>query len=283
MDEARRMTSRLRQVWSSVVRGTASKPVGNPVRSDTERDRRTASVESRHSTGPGARPATESQASRAAAGSARPDAQQGTAGGAEPDLQSFRLFLKEFQDSFPDKQYGWTKGKERSCKWLLSRVPAGAMGVDVGGTEYLCRKLSEKGCNVTYFDRVAPATYDNHVQDDMFNILRHFPERSLDFITTRHTLEHSLVPMYQLWAYNRLLKDDGKLLVIVPMPNKRWVWFTTHFSCLPYENWLMLFYRTGYKIEECDAGTWSAGRSDFVEFRFALSVETRRLRLTGPR
>jgi SAM-dependent methyltransferase len=241
-------------------------------------------VESRHSTGPSARPATESQASGAAAGSARPDARQGTAGGAEPDLQSFRLFLKEFQDSFPDKKYGWSKGKERSCNWMLSRVPAGAMGVDVGGTEYLCRKLSEKGCNVTYFDLVAPATYNNHVQDDMFNILRHFPERSLDFITTRHTLEHSLVPMYQLWAYNRLLKDDGKLLIIVPMPNQRWVWFTTHFSCLPYENWLMLFYRTGYKIEECDAGTWSAvGHPDFVEFRFALSVETRRLRLTGPR
>jgi len=36
--------------------------------------------------------------------------------------------------------------------------------------------------------------------------------------------------MYQLLAYNRLLKDDGKLLVIVPMSNKRWVWFTMHFS-----------------------------------------------------
>ena len=53
-------------------------------------------------------------------------------GGAEPDLQSFRLFLKEFQDSFPAGHYGWTKGKERSCKWLLSRVPAGATGLDVG-------------------------------------------------------------------------------------------------------------------------------------------------------
>ena len=89
-------------------------------------------MESIHSTGPSARPATESQASGAAAGSARPDARQGTAGGAEPDLQSFRLFLKEFQDSFPDKKYGWSKGKERSCNWMLSRLPAGAMGVDVG-------------------------------------------------------------------------------------------------------------------------------------------------------
>lgn len=237
-----------------------------------------------HDTGLNASHPIESRASRPAAeGGARADAQQSTADGAGPDLQNFMLFLKELQDEFPENRYRWTKGKERSCKWLLRRVPAGATGVDVGGTEYLCHKLSEKGCKVTYFDLTAPANYGEHVQDDMFNILRHFPERSLDFITTRHTLEHSLVPMYQLWAYNRLLKDDGRLLVIVPMPSKRWVWFATHFSCLPYENWLMLFYRTGFKIEEADAGTWSARRSDFVEFRFALSVETRQLRLTGPR
>ena len=52
-------------------------------------------MELRHPTGPGARPATEAQASRAAAGSARPNAQQSTAGGAEPDLQSFTLFATD--------------------------------------------------------------------------------------------------------------------------------------------------------------------------------------------
>src|SRR5690606_1629202 len=157
--------------------------------------------------------------------------------------------------------------KTRSCQWLLDRVPAGATGVDVGGTEYLCKKLAEKGCKVTYFDIGKPVDYGDHIQDDMFNILRHFPETSLDFITTRHTLEH------------RLLKDDGRLFVIVPMHNARWVWFATHFNCLPYENWLMLFYRAGFKVEEHDAGTWSIKRPDFVELRFSLSVESRQLRL----
>lgn len=199
----------------------------------------------------------------------------------EPDMKNFARFLAELQEAFPDKQYRWTRGKERSCKWLLRRVPEGATGVDVGGTEYLCAKLAEKGCNVTYFDLGTPAAFERHVQDDMFNILRYFPEKSLDFITTRHTLEHSLVPMYQLWAYNRLLKDDGKLLVIVPMHSKRWVWMMTHFSCLSYENWLMLFFRTGYRVDECDAGTWSSKRSDFLEYRFSLSVESRELRLGG--
>src|SRR5690606_26134479 len=201
-------------------------------------------------------------------------------GASNPDLESFKRFLEELRAAFPQKEYRWTRGKTRSCQWLLDRVPAGTTGVDVGGTEYLCKKLTEKGCKVTYFDIGTPVDYGDHVRDDMFNILRHFPERSLDFITTRHTLEHSLIPLYQLWAYNRLLKDDGRLFVIVPIHNERWVWFATHFNCLPYENWLMLFYRAGFKVEEHDAGTWSVRRPDFVEYRFSLSVESRQLRLT---
>jgi len=197
-----------------------------------------------------------------------------------PDFESFKRFLDELHAAFPQNEYRWTRGKTRSCQWLLDRVPAGTTGVDVGGTEYLCKKLTEKGCKVTYFDIGTPVDYGDHVRDDMFNILRHFPERSLDFITTRHTLEHSLIPLYQLWAYNRLLKDDGRLFVIVPIHNERWVWFATHFNCLPYENWLMLFYRAGFKVEEHDAGTWSVRRPDFVEYRFSLSVESRQLRLT---
>lgn len=247
------MTLKLRQVWESMVRDSRSKPVPS-----------------------GDAGATQEEADK-------PSQVEANGGSEGPDVMNFQRFLLELRESFPEKDYRWTKGKERSCKWMLSRVPANARGVDVGGTEYLCRKLAEKGCQVTFFDLEAPSSFENRVQDDMFNILRHFPERSLDFITTRHTLEHSLVPMYQLWAYNRLLKDDGKLLVIVPMHNKRWVWFTTHFSCLPYENWLMLFYRTGFKVDECDAGNWSSksSRPDFVEYRFALSVESRTLRLAG--
>jgi|GEM_PF-2250018 SAM-dependent methyltransferase len=200
-----------------------------------------------------------------------------------PDLESFERFLDDVKASFPEKEYRWTKGKSRSSKWILDRVPAGWRGVDVGGTEYLCKKLAEKGCKATFFDIGAPEDYGDYIQDDMINILRHFEEKSLDFITTRHTLEHSLMPLFQLWAYNRLLKDDGRLFVIVPIHNERWVWYPTHFNCLPYENWLMLFYRAGFKVEEHDAGTWSVTRPDFIEYRFSLSVQSRELRLAKGR
>ena len=126
--------------------------------------------------------------------------------------RAFDEFRRILNEKAPVMSYGWSPAKVQSCKWLIRRIPEKAVGVDVGGTEYLCKALKEKGCDITYFDFVKPAGgFDKYVEDDMFSIIDHFKERSLDFITTRHTMEHSLVPLFQLWCYNRLLKDDGKL------------------------------------------------------------------------
>ena len=190
----------------------------------------------------------------------------------------FKEFLNEVARRSPLMEHGWWREKEISCQWILSQI-AGGRGVDVGGTTYLCKKLAEKGADITYYDIAPPSEALAHIQDDMVNILDHFEERSLDFITTRHTLEHSLAPLFQLWAYNRLLKDNGKLFVIVPMHHKDWVWFGTHHNCLPHENWIMLFHRAGFKIEVSDAGTWKPWDPKYVEYRFRLSVESRELRL----
>ncbi len=184
--------------------------------------------------------------------------------------------------AFPEKSYRWTRAKERSCDWIIERVPAGARGVDVGGTEYLCQKLTDKGCDVTYYDFVSPRQFDGPaVTDDMFNVLRHFEPASLDFITTRHTLEHSFVPLFQLWAYNQLLADDGRLLVTVPAYHDRWVWMTTHFHCVPPDSWHMLFHRAGFRVAEFEIGIWKRAQPEFVEHRFLLEVDSRSLRLKG--
>ncbi|MCU0283463.1 MAG: class I SAM-dependent methyltransferase [Candidatus Nanopelagicales bacterium] len=207
----------------------------------------------------------------------------GTPGqGPEPDLAGFARFMAAMSGAFPEKSYRWTKAKERSCDWLIERVPAGARGVDIGGTEYLCEHLAAKGCDVTYYDFVAPRTFTGPaITDDMFNVLRHFEPGSLDFITTRHTLEHSFVPLFQLWAYNQLLADDGRLLVTVPAYHDRWVWMTTHFHCVPPDSWHMLFHRAGFRVAEFEIGTWKPQQPEFVEHRFLLRVESRELRLAG--
>lgn len=194
----------------------------------------------------------------------------------------FQRFRSELERQTSSKHYNWSREKELSCQWLIERALPGR-GVDVGGTEYLCKQLAAKGRQVTYYDWGAPKDYPDFVKDDMFNVLDHFEPQSLDFITTRHTLEHSLVPLYQLWAYNQLLRDEGQLLVIVPLHCREWVWFHTHHNCLPQENWLMLFHRAGFRVHEIGAGTWNAKRDLFVELRFDLRVETREMRLTdGP-
>lgn len=200
---------------------------------------------------------------------------------AQPDLDGFGRFMRALGDSFPEKPYRWTKAKERSCDWLVDRIAPGSTGVDIGGTEYLCTRLADKGCHVTYYDFVPPATFPTFVQDDMFNVLQHFEARSLDFVVTRHTLEHSFVPMFQLWAYNQLLKDGGQLLVTVPCYHDRWIWMATHFHCVPPESWQMLFHRTGFAVREFESGSWKPRHAEFVEHRFLLEVDSRDLRLTG--
>ncbi len=107
----------------------------------------------------------------------------------------------------------------------------------------MCRKLAAAGRDITYYDLNVPREHPKFVQDDVANVLDHFEPGSLNFITTRHTLEHSIAPLFQLWSFNRILKEGGQLLVVVPLHCKEWVWFHTRYSCLPQENWPMLFHR----------------------------------------
>lgn len=202
--------------------------------------------------------------------------------GPDPDLASFAEFMTAVDRRFPRRmRYEWSRGKERSSDWIVERVPPGSTGVDVGGTEYLCHRLADRGCQVTFYDLVRPRSFPRYVQDDMFNIRRHFEPRSLDFVVSRHTLEHSFVPLYQLWAYNQLLRDDGLLMVTVPCYHERWVWMPTHFHAVPPDSWHMLFHRAGFDIEAFRIGRWRPRGPAFVEHRFQLRLASRELRLHG--
>lgn len=189
----------------------------------------------------------------------------------------FELFMSDVKSQFKDFGYKWTRYKELSCDWIIKKLPAG-VGVDVGGTGYLVKKLQETGVHdVTYFDFFPPADplIKKYVSADMTEFGNHFNEGSLDFITTRHTLEHSVAPLFQLWQFNKALKMDGLLIVVVPHHSSKWVWFYSHFNCLPHENWLMLFKRAGFDVVEVSAGTWRPKSPDFIEYRFVLKVKGR--------
>lgn len=193
----------------------------------------------------------------------------------------FLRFLDELRTEMPEIDYKFGKGKARSCDWIINQIESGQVGVDVGGTGYLCKELAAKGVDITYFDLMPSKDHAKSVADDMLNVSQHFKKGSLDFITTRHTLEHSLVPMFQLWMYNELLKDDGRLFIILPIHHPKWIRFPTHYNCLPYENWTMLFYRAGFKVLTSDAGSWKDNSEAFIEYRFVLQPESREMRLGG--
>lgn len=192
-------------------------------------------------------------------------------------------FREALTQSHAFHEYGFSGGKKRSCDWILARLPEGR-GVDVGGTYYIVSEAVKKGREIAFYDLYPPSADVDApiVTDDMANFGAHFERESLDFITCRHTLEHCLNPLFQLWQFNRSLRDDGRLLVIVPMHAKRWVWFYTHFNCVPLDNWRMLFYRAGFEELQFDVGTWKAHDPDFIEYRFVLGIESRDLRLTNP-
>lgn len=195
-----------------------------------------------------------------------------------PNATGFNDFMKEVQSRSPNMNYVWSKEKEVSCDWIISRIEGGK-GVDIGGTPYLYHKLREKGCDMAIYDQFLDPGFEHGISDDMANVLDHFEPETLDFITTRHTLEHAICPMFQLWAYNRILRTHGKLYVIVPNHSKDWVWFGTHHNCLPHENWVMLFHRTGFNIKTTDAGTWKPSDPKFIEWRFELVKASPTLRL----
>lgn len=196
---------------------------------------------------------------------------------------SFQEFLAELSKKTPNIDYDWTPAKESSCRWIIDRIKQGEVGLDVGGTEWLCHELTKRGVDITCFDMTPSRTYPKWVQGDMMEVGDRFEQRSFDFITTRHTLEHSIAPLFQLWCYNRLLKDKGRLFVIVPVHIREWIWYPTHHNCLPHENWIMLFHRAGFRMKWTDAGTWNPADFKFVEHRYELEVEHREMRLdSGP-
>ncbi|UCV19779.1 glycosyltransferase [Ferribacterium limneticum] len=200
---------------------------------------------------------------------------------ASSDVNLYVEFMSELKQNLKEINYGWSKHKDLSCDWILERIHAG-VGVDVGGTTYLVKKLQDRpDCKITYFDYF-PArdkSIKRFIATEMSEFGNRFSMNSLDFIITRHTLEHSLNPLFQLWQFNRALKENGTLIVVVPQHTKTWVWLYTHFNCLPLENWLMLFKRAGFSIEESDAGTWKPDDPEYIEYRFVLKVARRGLDL----
>ena len=73
---------------------------------------------------------------------------------------------------------------------------------------------------------------------------------SADFIWCRHALEHSPYPLFTLFEFNRVLKDDGQAYIEVPAPDctRLHEHNDNHFSILGNTMWNALFIKAGFQI-----------------------------------
>jgi SAM-dependent methyltransferase len=200
-------------------------------------------------------------------------------------MTALEKFNKEFSKNLTFYNYGWSEGKNISISWIVDNI-VGEDVLDVGGTTQLLKMLkANRGIVASIYDAfplkdLLPGEYKDIYIGDFFNLLDVVGDKQFDSIIFRHSLEHTLNPLFVLWQANRLLKLGGQLIVIVPPHHNYWVWFYTHFNCLPEENWEMLFWRAGFKIVKKEHGHWDNEQSSpfFRETRYILCSETKDLR-----
>ena len=77
-----------------------------------------------------------------------------------------------------------------------------------------------------------------------------FDNEHFDAVWSRHCLEHSLMPFFTLFEYNRILKTGGICYIELPAPNMEASHETNpnHYSVLDSRMWEHLFLRSGFEI-----------------------------------
>ncbi|HPN36920.1 MAG TPA: class I SAM-dependent methyltransferase [Melioribacteraceae bacterium] len=77
-----------------------------------------------------------------------------------------------------------------------------------------------------------------------------FEDKTFNIIWARHVLEHSIMPVYTLNEFKRVLKDDGVLYIEVPSPSTPILHENNpyHFSMFTKNVWTTLFIKAGFKL-----------------------------------
>lgn len=88
------------------------------------------------------------------------------------------------------------------------------------------------------------------LSDDMSDLS--VTDESVDLIWCRHALEHSPYPLFTLYEFHRVLKDQALAFIEVPAPDNDRMFIhennPNHYSILGERMWQGLFYKTGFDI-----------------------------------
>lgn len=125
------------------------------------------------------------------------------------------------------------------------RLGLTVMDVGAGNLEHTM-KMRGAGFKVT------PVDYDPQTPEvekaDMHD-LRQYGEETLDFIVCHHTFEHAVAPLIVLSEFFRLLKHNGKAIIVVPDDLvESWFGEKSHVGLISEKLMRLLCMRVGFTV-----------------------------------
>jgi ubiquinone/menaquinone biosynthesis C-methylase UbiE len=139
---------------------------------------------------------------------------------------------------------------------LPLELPHNAVILDVGcGPGYFLDEMAAHGYEHTMGITYSQADLDNctargHKVAPMdISFLTH-EDDSVDFLFSRHSIEHSPFPYITLLEYYRVIAPDGLMYVEVPAPDcsRQHEYNQNHYSILGIRQWHALFLRAGFEL-----------------------------------
>ena len=134
-----------------------------------------------------------------------------------PRIQPASQELKEFYRA----RSTWRSSGEETTRFrratALARVPAGARVLDIGAREGGLREFLPQGVKYQGMDITPEFASDSVMIRDVSEGIP-FPDASYDFVFCIEVLEHVPNPFAAFGEINRVLRDDGVLIVSVPNP-----------------------------------------------------------------
>lgn len=127
--------------------------------------------------------------------------------------------------SHEDEHSVWKDGQLRFLESITSMMPADGKVLDVGcGDGVSLVKLNELGFSAVGIDfnqqkLDIAASKDCIVKNCDMHDLNIFFHDEFDVIISSHSLEHAYDPEKVLSEFNRILKKDGLLFIVVPFPD----------------------------------------------------------------
>lgn len=188
---------------------------------------------------------------------------------------------KLYGDVYPQPDDGGHTGLARKViDFWMSRMTTCHSVLDVGCGTGFCQAMFEQW-KVAYEgiclgeDYLDAQSHGRNVKKMDFNFLD-YPDEYVDLIFSRHSLEHSPMPLLTLLEWARVAKSW--LGLIVPAPE--WYGYTgqNHYYVLNQEQWKNLLDKAGWRTlwEDVDTLTWSAEKGETRPHEYWFMCEKKR-------